>query len=161
MRSGSWVCGQMCCNQEPAAPHPARPNDRRCSTPRLQILLGAEAAEPMHCPGGDRVRDSRDGTGNNALSQRGDTAPILAAKSVPPWCKTMKAPLTFTTVANPSPFYQFWPVCNRINPNPYFPTAVEYSCCSGLLLFSQAEKKFMDRRISLKAKLDESSSVMG
>lgn len=57
---------------------------------------------------------------NNALSQGGDTAPILAAKSVPPWCKTMKAPLIFTTVANPSLFYQCWPVCNRINPNPYF-----------------------------------------
>lgn len=73
----------------------------------------------------------------------------------------MKAPLIFTTVANPSLFCQCWPVCNRINPNPYFQQLLSTVAVLASYSTHKQKKKIMDRRISLKAKLDESSSVMG
>ena len=43
-----------------------------------------------------------------------------------------------TIVASPDLFYQFYSGYDGINPKPLFSTAVEYCCCSGLLLCSQA-----------------------
>lgn len=74
---------------------------------------------------------------------------------------TTDLPSKLTTVANPSLFYQFWPVCNRLNPNHYFQQLLSTVAVPASYSAHKQEKKFMDRRISLKAKLDESSSVMG
>lgn len=48
-----------------------------------------------------------------------------------------------TTGASPDLFYQFWSGYDRINPKPLFSTAVEYRCCSGLLLCSQAGQNLL------------------
>lgn len=74
---------------------------------------------------------------------------------------TTDLPTKLTAVANPSLFYQFWPVCNRINPNPYFQQLLSTVAVLASYSAHKQKKKIIDRRISLKAKLDESSSVMG